>query len=141
LEKFVKLLGIFYFYLYIKHNVQNCCNLDFKYKKCNNLYMCQIDTLTKEINMVTSLPRITARIDLDTQELLLQAATIIGISSINSFVLNAAIEKAKKIMEDEHSLKLNQRDAMMLVNALDTPAKANARLQQAAKCYKSKKQS
>jgi uncharacterized protein (DUF1778 family) len=87
--------------------------------------MCQIDTLTKEINMVTSLPRITARIDLDTQELLLQAATIIGISSINSFVLNAAIEKAKKIMEDEHSLKLSQRDAMMLVNALDTPTKTN----------------
>ena len=103
--------------------------------------MCQIDTLTKETKMATSLPRITARIDFDTQELLLQAATIIGISSINSFVLNAAIEKAKKIMEDEHSLKLSQGDAMMLVNALDAPAKANARLQQAAKRYKSKKQS
>jgi uncharacterized protein (DUF1778 family) len=91
--------------------------------------------------MATSLPRITARMDLDTQELLSQAAAIIGISSINSFVLNAAIEKAKKIMEHEHSLKLSQRDAMMLVNALDAPAKANLRLQQAAKRYKNKKQS
>jgi uncharacterized protein (DUF1778 family) len=91
--------------------------------------------------MATSLPRITARIDLDTQKLLSQAAAIIGISSINSFVLNAAIEKANKIMEHEHSLKLSQRDAMMLVNALDVPAKANLRLQQAAKRYKSKKQS
>jgi len=37
--------------------------------------------------MVTTLPRIIARIDIDTQELLSQAAAIVGISSINSFLI------------------------------------------------------
>lgn len=90
--------------------------------------------------MAATLPRITARVDADTQELLSQAAALAGMSSINSFVLNAAVEKAKKIIERERSLKLSQRDAMMLVDALDAPAKPDSRLQQAARRYKSKTQ-
>ena len=88
--------------------------------------------------MATTLPRITARVDADTQDLLSQAAAIAGVSSINSFVLSAAVEKAKKILDRERSLKLSQHDAMLLVNALDEPGKANARLQQAASRYESK---
>ena len=86
--------------------------------------------------MATSLPRITARIDTDTRELLAQAAAIIGVSSINSFVLSAAIEKARQIMDRERSLKLSQQDAMLLVQALDEEAKPNPRLKQAAQRYK-----
>lgn len=91
--------------------------------------------------MTATLPRITTRIDTETQELLLQAAAIAGISSINSFVLSAAVEKAKKIIDREQSLKLSQRDAIMLVKALDSPAKNNTRLQQAAQSYSNKSQS
>ncbi|SMD12521.1 Uncharacterized conserved protein, DUF1778 family [Desulfocicer vacuolatum DSM 3385] len=90
--------------------------------------------------MTTNSPRITARVNADTQALLSQAAGIVGMSSINSFVLNAAIEKAKKIIERERFLKLSQRDAIMLVQSLDAPAKPNVRLQQAALRYKDKKQ-
>ena len=90
--------------------------------------------------MVATLPRITARVDFDTQELLQQAAAISGISSINSFVLNAAIEKAKKILEYEQTLRLSKQDAILLVDALDSEAKANARLQQAAQSYTDKEQ-
>lgn len=86
--------------------------------------------------MPTSLPRITARIDTDTKELLAQAAAIIGVSSINSFVLSAAIEKARQIMDRERSLKLSQQDAMLLVQALDEEVKPNPRLKQAAQRYK-----
>ena len=43
-------------------------------------------------------------------------------------------------MEREYLLKLSQADAMLLANALDAPAKANPRLQQAAKGYESKTQ-
>ena len=85
--------------------------------------------------MATTLPRITTRVDLDTQELLSQAAAVSGISSINSFVLNAAIEKAKRILEHEQTLKLSKRDALALVNALDSEPKLNQRLQQAAQRY------
>ncbi|MCG6202635.1 DUF1778 domain-containing protein [Psychromonas antarctica] len=90
--------------------------------------------------MATALPRITARVDFETQELLSQAAAIAGMSSINSFVLSAALEKAKTIMERERSLKLSQKDATALMNALDQPAKPNDKLQQATLRYMDKKQ-
>jgi len=83
-------------------------------------------------------PRITARVDTDTQALLTQAAALAGISSINSFVLSAAIEKAKEIIERECSLKLSQRDALMLIEALESNPKQNVRLQQASRHFKNK---
>lgn len=90
--------------------------------------------------MNTARPRITARVDTDTQDLLAQAAAIAGMSSLNSFVLNAAIEKAKKIIDRERSLKLSRRDALMLAEALDTPPTPNIRLQKASQRYKGKNQ-
>lgn len=89
--------------------------------------------------MQTSSPRITARVSVDTQELLSKAAAVSGISSINSFVLSAAIEKAKKIMEREKALKLSRQDAMLFVDALDEPAKMHAKLSEAFKTYEHKK--
>ncbi|CAA6811933.1 MAG: Unknown protein [uncultured Sulfurovum sp.] len=100
--------------------------------------MCQNDTY-EGLAMTTSSPRITARVSLDTQELLSKAAALSGISSINSFVLSAAIEKANKIMEREETLKLSKRDAMLLLEALDRPAKANKKLSEAFKAYEEKK--
>jgi len=88
--------------------------------------------------MPTTSPRITTRVDFDTQNLLAQAAAISGISSINSFVLSAAIEKAKIIIEREQTLKLSKRDAIALIDVLDARPKVNARLQQAAQRYESK---
>jgi len=81
--------------------------------------------------MASTLPRITARVDVDTQDLLSKAAAIAGMSSINSFVLSAAVEKAKQIIEREQTLKLSERDAMLLMEALDKPAAANPNLKAA----------
>ncbi len=88
--------------------------------------------------MTNSLPRITARVDQDTQQLLSEAAAIMGMSSINSFVVSSAIEKAKEIMLRERALKLSQRDAVLLVTSLDSPAESNTRLQQASDNYDNK---
>jgi uncharacterized protein (DUF1778 family) len=90
--------------------------------------------------MGTLLPRITARVDLETQDLLSRAAALTGISSINSFVLNAAIEKAKQIIEREQVLKLSRHDATLLMEALDRPAQVNEKLQAAAARYTAKNQ-
>lgn len=81
-------------------------------------------------------PRITARVSADTQALLSKAAALTGISSINSFVLSAAIEKATKIMEREAVLTLSKRDALLFVEALDAPAIANKKLSEAFESYK-----
>ncbi|PAR45736.1 MULTISPECIES: type II toxin-antitoxin system TacA family antitoxin [Vibrio] len=90
--------------------------------------------------MATTLPRITARVDVDTQDLLTKAAALAGMSSINSFVLNAAIEKAKQVIEREQALKLSQVDAALLMEALDNPAVVNAKLKLASERYESKTQ-
>lgn len=90
--------------------------------------------------MSTTLPRITARVDVDTQNLLTRAAAIAGMSSINSFVLSAAIEKANQVIEREQSLKLSEKDAILLMEALDRPAKANSKLNVASERYESKTQ-
>lgn len=90
--------------------------------------------------MATTLPRITARVDVDTQDLLTKAAALAGMSSINSFVLNAAIDKAKQVIEREQALKLSQVDAVLLMEALDNPAVANAKLKLASERYESKTQ-
>ncbi|EIA3114474.1 DUF1778 domain-containing protein [Vibrio cholerae] len=90
--------------------------------------------------MATTLPRITARVDVDTQDLLAKAAALAGMSSINSFVLNAAIEKAKQVIEREQALKLSQADAVLLMEALDNPAVVNAKLELASERYESKTQ-
>ena len=90
--------------------------------------------------MATTLPRITARVDVDTQDLLTKAAAIAGMSSINSFVLSAAIEKAKQVIEREQTLKLSQADAMLLMEALDRPAALNSKLKAASDRYESKTQ-
>lgn len=90
--------------------------------------------------MATTLPRITTRVDDETQNLLTQAAAISGMPSINSFVLSAAVEKAMQIIEREQRLKLSSTDTMLLMDALDRPATANVKLKTAAARYESKTQ-
>ncbi|KKO46219.1 hypothetical protein WG68_05445 [Arsukibacterium ikkense] len=85
--------------------------------------------------MTSASPRITARVDSTTQDLLSQAAAIAGIPSINAFVLSAAVEKAKMIIEREQTLKLSARDAMLLMHELDKPVTANTKLKAAYNRY------
>ena len=87
---------------------------------------------------MTASPRITARVNIDTQELLSKAAALVGISSINSFVLNAAIEKANKIVQNEHVISLSAKDSKLFVEALDKPVEANDKLSEAFKSYETK---
>lgn len=75
-------------------------------------------------------PRITARIDLETQEMLKTAAAISGISSINAFVLNAAIKEAHAVIEQQRVIKLDEEMSLRLINALNNPPPANDKLRQ-----------
>lgn len=88
--------------------------------------------------MATTLPRITARVDADTQTLLSRAAALSGMPSMNAFVVNAAVEKAREIIARDQVITLSEADTAMLVNALDQPSVVNAALQAAAARYESK---
>jgi len=84
--------------------------------------------------MASNQPRITARVDANTKELLLEATKISDNLSINAFVVSAAVEKAKEILEKERILNLSDRDSELLIKALEdeTP---NNKLSQAYKKY------
>lgn len=86
--------------------------------------------------MSATAPRITTRVDEKTQALLSEAASLAGLPSINAFVLSAAIDRAKEIMERERILRLSDEGAAKLIEALDRPASAPPKLVKAAQSYR-----
>ncbi len=85
--------------------------------------------------MPATATRITTRVTPETQALLSRAAALSGTSSINAFVLSAAIEKATHIMEQEASMRLSREDARRFVEALDVPSAPNSKLSAAFRAY------
>ena len=83
--------------------------------------------------MATALPRITARIDEEIQELLNRAAALSGVKSINAFVVSAAVEKARTIIAQEERLRLSEEEASQLIEALDAEPKRHEKLANAFK--------
>jgi uncharacterized protein (DUF1778 family) len=83
--------------------------------------------------MATTLPRITARIDEEIQELLNKAAALSGVKSINAFVLSAAVEKARAIIAQEERLRIHEEEALQLIEALDAEPKHHKKLADAFK--------
>ena len=72
--------------------------------------------------------RITARIDLETQSLLSRAAASSGMPTLNAFILGAAVEKARRILQEDESMRLDAQMTQKLLNALDNPPAANEQL-------------
>ncbi|MFP5390872.1 MAG: DUF1778 domain-containing protein [Gammaproteobacteria bacterium] len=69
--------------------------------------------------------RITARISASVAETLNAAAELTG-TTLNGFVVQAALEKAQKIVDREKRITMSHHDAVMLLNLLDSPPKPNA---------------
>ena len=85
--------------------------------------------------MPATATRITTRVTSETQALLSRAAALSGTSSINAFVLSAAIEKATHIMRQEATMRLSREDARHFVEALDAPPSSNSKLAAAFSAY------
>lgn len=80
--------------------------------------------------------RITARVSEEIRNRLAEAAAITG-STLNQFLVQAAIEKAQAIIEKERILRLSYKDAETFFEAMENPPEANERLKAAIKKYKS----
>ena len=72
--------------------------------------------------------RITARISTAVAEVLNSAAELTG-TTLNGFVVQAALEKAQKIVDREKRITISRDDAAMLLNLLDSPPQPNAAMQ------------
>lgn len=79
--------------------------------------------------------RITARVPSNIREQLIEAAAFSG-STLNNFLVQAAIEKAQAVIEKERNIKLSYKDAEVFFKALENPPEPNKKLKDAVKKYK-----
>jgi len=79
--------------------------------------------------------RVTARISEEVKLLLTQAAELSG-ATLNQFLVQAALEKAQRMIEQENIIRLSMQDSVWFFNALDNPPKPNAKLLQAVAVHK-----
>lgn len=80
--------------------------------------------------------RITTRVNQETRELLEKALSLSGYASLNSFIAQAAVSEAKRLIEQSLRVELCQKDALAFIDALENPAKPNDRLLRAARQHK-----
>lgn len=79
--------------------------------------------------------RVTARISEDVKQILTHAAELSG-ATLNQFLVQAALEKAQRMIEQESIIRLSRQDSEWFFKLLDNPPKPNAKLQQAVAAHK-----
>lgn len=79
--------------------------------------------------------RITNRVPHPIAKKLQEAAELTG-ATLNQFMVQAALEKAERVIEREKTIHFSLNDAAMIINLLDNPAKPNAALVRAFERFK-----
>lgn len=82
---------------------------------------------TKEPSMtVDTGKRITTRVTAHVQGKLQAAADLVG-ATLNQFVVQAALEKAEKVIESESTISLTRRESLRLLEMIENPPPRNAK--------------
>lgn len=81
--------------------------------------------------------RITARVSNPIAEKLQEAADLTG-ATLNQFLVQAALEKAERVIEREYTIQFTREDAVMLINLLDSQPSPNAALSKAFEQYRNR---
>ena len=79
--------------------------------------------------------RFQTRMPYHVHKQLIQAAELSG-STLNQFVVQSALEKARSVIEYERVLNLTDNDALTIFEAVENPPEPNEKLIQAAGTYK-----
>lgn len=74
--------------------------------------------------------RITARVSSSVAQTLNEAAELSG-TTLNSFVVQAALKEAHRVIDREKTISISSNDAAMLLNLLENPPPPNAALARA----------
>ncbi|WP_300461064.1 DUF1778 domain-containing protein [Desulfobacula sp.] len=83
----------------------------------------------------TKTARVSARISPSVYNTLIEASEIAG-STLNQFLVQAALEKAQAIIEQDNKIRLRQQSAEHLFELIENPPKVNPKLAQTMKQYK-----
>lgn len=78
--------------------------------------------------------RLTTRITDHVQETLQAAADIVG-ATLNQFVVQAALEKAEKVIESKSTILLTRRESLRLLELMDNPPPRNEKFLKAQARY------
>ena len=90
---------------------------------------------TKESAMLAHTgKRLTTRITDHVQEKLQAAADLVG-ATLNQFVVQAALEKAEKVIESESTIVLTRRESLRLLEMIENPPPRNEKFLQAQARY------
>jgi len=79
--------------------------------------------------------RVSARITPSVYGTLSDASAITG-STLNQFLVQAALEKAHAVIEHENKIKLNRKSTKHLLELIENPPQINQRLLKVVKKYK-----
>jgi uncharacterized protein (DUF1778 family) len=79
--------------------------------------------------------RVSARVPAQVYQTLTQAAEISG-ATLNQFLVQSALEKAKIIIEKDRIIDLTVRSANVFFEAIENPPAPNKKLTEAMKAYK-----
>lgn len=79
--------------------------------------------------------RLTTRITDHVQEKLQVAADIVG-ATLNQFVVQAALEKAERVIESESTIVLTRRESLRLLEQIENPPSRNEKFLQAQARYR-----
>lgn len=82
------------------------------------------------MNATQEKERITARVSSSIAELLNEAADLVG-TTLNNFVVQAALKEAQRVIDREKAIYVSKNDAAMLLDLLDNPPAPNAALTRA----------
>jgi uncharacterized protein (DUF1778 family) len=78
--------------------------------------------------------RLTTRITEHVQEKLQVAADLVG-ATVNQFVVQAALEKAEKVIGSESTIVLTRRESLRLLELMENPPPRNEKFLQAQSRY------
>jgi uncharacterized protein (DUF1778 family) len=82
--------------------------------------------------------RITTRVTGHVQDKLQMAADLVG-ATVNQFVVQAALEKAEKVIESESTMVLSRRESLRLLEMIENPPPRNVKFLQAMARYQGMK--
>lgn len=82
--------------------------------------------------------RITTRVTGQVQDKLEMAAELVG-ATLNQFVVQAAIEKANRVIESESMMVLSRKESLRLLELIENPPPRNRRFAEAQAWYEEMK--
>lgn len=86
----------------------------------------------------TRITRLSARGAPETHQRIARAAELSG-RSMNQFLVDAATKMAKDVVEEATTIKLTKEEADRMMEVLNNPPPANARLREAARWHSHRK--